>query len=58
MTDEYTGPYKPPWYPIKDHWHNPWAVRDSMTGKTNYQAWCDSLPKGALTKLIEAHRAA
>jgi hypothetical protein len=50
-------PYRPPWYPNQDPHHNPWAVEWSVTGKTHYENWLDSLAPGELLRLIEEHRA-
>jgi hypothetical protein len=50
-------PYRPPWYPNQDPHHNPWAIPVSVTGKTNYENWCDTLAPGELARLIAEHRA-
>lgn len=49
------GAYKPPWYPNQDPQHNPWAVADSMTGKTHYEQWCDKVGTEELQRLIREH---
>lgn len=49
--------YIPPWYPNQDPHHNPWSVPDSMTGKTHYATWVDSLPEGELLRLIAEYHA-
>lgn len=52
-----SGFYRPAWYPNQDPNHNPWSTQDTMTGKTHYQVWADSLPPGELLRLIAEHRA-
>lgn len=49
-------PYRPPWYPNRDPMHNPWSIPDSMTGKTHYATWVDSLKPGELEQLIAESR--
>ena len=47
--------YRPAWYPNQDPDHNPWVVPDTMTGKTHYETWADSLKPGELLALIDEH---
>jgi len=47
--------YRPAWYPNQDPDHNPWVVPDTMTGKTHYATWADSLKPGELLALIDEH---
>lgn len=49
-------PYKPPWYPNQEPSHNPWAVADSMTGKTHYQQWLDAVGEDEVQRLIREHQ--
>lgn len=55
--DAFPGAWVPPWYPIKNRWHNPWTIPDPQSGKTHYARWCDTLKKGELLRLIAEHNA-
>lgn len=52
-------PYRPPWYPNRRRYHNPFAIHPDTVqqgGKTYYSVWEESLAPGELEQLMEASR--
>lgn len=59
MTDTDWEPYRPPWYPIRNRYHNPFATDPETVqagGRTFYATWVDSLQPGELERLIASSR--
>lgn len=52
-------PYRPPWYPDRGEYHNPFATDPATIqqgGETYYSAWTKSLAPGELQRLIAESR--